>query len=362
MSKRLYGLDLLKIVSMIFIIGLHFNYRTGALTNFVFTDGRFYPTSISESIFYVSVDCLVLVTGYFGILKKKINVKRLVHLVLAVWFYSWVGLLVGLMAGVRPSLNQLLMCALPFTTEHYWFIDVYLILSLLTPFTNKAIADIDQKGYINILLVSLISFSVLPSFMPFSSEIFSLNGGANIVWFVILYLIGGYLRLYNPFERVSSKKLILGFTGLSFVTFTVKLAAQIMAAFLFSGKHIGGGLLYHHNSITIIAAAVLLFVVMQRLIIGDIAGRKISAVASCTFGVYLGHEHELFRMSFWQGLVPYLPSSPLFWTFAMIGVILCLFSLFLAIEAARKKLFTVLRIDEMGNRIANYFERRIQTI
>lgn len=46
----------------------------------------------------------------------------------------------------------------------------------------------------------------------------------------------------------------------------------------------------------------------------------------------------------------------------MIGVILCLFSLFLATEAARKKLLTVLSIDEMGNRIANYFERRIQTI
>lgn len=163
------------------------------------------------------------------------------HLVLAVWFYSWAGLLVGLMTGVRPSLNQLLMCVLPFTTEHYWFIDVYLILSLLTPFINMAIANIDQKGYKGILLVSLIGFSFLPSFMPFTSEIFSLNGGGNIVWFVILYLIGGYLRLYNPFDRVSSKKLILGFTGLSFITFSVKLAAQMMVAFLFSGKHIGGG-------------------------------------------------------------------------------------------------------------------------
>lgn len=113
-----------------------------------------------------------MVIGYFDILKKKINFKRLVHLVLAVWFYSWAGLLIGLVSGVRPPLNQLLMCAPPFTTEHYWFIDVYLILSLLTPFINKAIADIDQKGCKSILLVSLIGFSVLPSFMPFSFEIF----------------------------------------------------------------------------------------------------------------------------------------------------------------------------------------------
>lgn len=303
-----------------------------------------------------------MVIGYFDILKKKINFKRLVHLVLAVWFYSWAGLLVGLMAGIRPSLNQLLMCALPFTTEHYWFIDVYLILSLLTPFINKAIADIDRKGYKGILLVGLIGFSVLPSFMPFASEIFFLNGGANIVWFVILYLIGGYLRIYNPFERVPGKILAIGFVAFSFVTFIVKLAAQAAVAILFSGEHIGGGLLYHHNSITVIAAAVLLFVMMQRLNLSDTVGRKTSAVAGCTFGVYLGHEHELFRMSFWQGLVLYLPSSPSFWTFAMSGLILCVFSLFLAIEAARKKLLTVLRIDEMGNRIANYFERRIQTI
>ena len=241
MSKRLYGLDLLKIVAMIFIIGLHFNYRTGAIANFTFADGRFYPKGISEAFFYVSVDCFVLVTGYFDIAKKQINVKRLVHLVLAVWFYSWAGLLVGLMAGIRPSLNQLLMCALPFTTEHYWFIDVYLILSLLTPFINKAIADIDRKGYKGILLVGLIGFSVLPSFMPFASEIFFLNGGANIVWFVILYLIGGYLRIYNPFERVPGKILAIGFVAFSFVTFIVKLAAQAAVAILFSGEHIGGG-------------------------------------------------------------------------------------------------------------------------
>lgn len=76
-------------------------------------------------------------------------------------------------------------------------------------------------------------------------------------------------------ERLSSKKLILGFTGLSFITFTVKLAAQMMAAFLFSGEHIGG-LLYNHNSITIITAAVLLFVAMQRLNIGDIAGEIVA--------------------------------------------------------------------------------------
>lgn len=106
----------------------------------------------------------------------------------------------------------------------------------------------------------------------------------------------------------------------------------------------------------------LLFVVMQRLNISDNKGRKISAVAACTFGIYLGHEHELFRTSFWRGLVPYLPSSPLFWTFAMIGIILCVFCTFLAIEAVRKKLFTVMGIDEIGDRINDFFEKRAKII
>lgn len=61
MSKRLYGLDLLKTIATVFIIGLHFNYRTGALSDFAFTDGRFYPVGISEAIFHVSVDCFVLI-------------------------------------------------------------------------------------------------------------------------------------------------------------------------------------------------------------------------------------------------------------------------------------------------------------
>lgn len=241
MSKRLYGLDLLKIVAMVFIIGLHFNYRTGALADFAFTDGRFFPVGISEAIFYVSVDCFVLVTGYFDITKKRVSVKRLVPLVLAVWFYSWVGLAIGLAAGARLSLSQVAMCLLPFTTEHYWFIDVYLILSLLIPFINKAIDGIHRRRYRNILFVCLAVFSVLPTLVPFASEIFALGGGANIVWFVVLYLIGGYLRLYNPLERVSCLKLGAWFAGLSFAAFAVKFAAQAAVAFAFSGKHIGGG-------------------------------------------------------------------------------------------------------------------------
>lgn len=358
MSKRLYGLDLLKTIAMVFIIGLHFNYRTGALSDFAFTDGRFYPVGISEAIFYVSVDCFVLITGYFGIAKGEASIKRLVSLVLVVWFYSWMGLAIGLAGGARPTLSQVIMCVLPFTAEHYWFIDVYLILSLLIPFINKVIAGIDRKHYRDILLVCLIGFSVLPSFAPFASEIFSLGGGANIVWFIVLYLIGGYLRLYSPFERVSNHRLSVCFIGLSLFTFFVKLAAQIAVAFAFPGKHIGGGQLYHHNSITVIAAALLLFTMMQRLNIGDKAGRKISATAACTSGIYLGHEHELFRTTFWQGLVSYLPTSPVLWVIAMIGVIICVFWFFLAIEAVRKKLFSVLKIGGMENKIADFIERR----
>ena len=97
---------------------------------------------------------------------------------------------------------------------------------------------------------------------------------------------------------------------------------------------------------------------MQRLNIGDKAGRKISATAACAFGVYLGHEHELFRTTFWQGLVSYLPTSLVLWVIAMIGVILCVFCYFLAIEAVRRKLFSVLKIDGMENKIADCIERR----
>ena len=281
--------------------------------------------------------------------------KRIVPLVLAVWFYSWAGLAIGLLAGARPSLGQIAMCVMPFTTEHYWFIDVYLILCLLMPFVNKAIEGIDRKRYRGILLVGLVLFSVLPTVVPFASEIFALGGGSNIVWFVMLYLIGGYIRLYDPLEKWSCAKLCSGFALLSLAAFAVKLAAQAGASVLF-GKQIGGGLLYHHNSVTVIAAAVLLFSLMQRLDVGENTGRKISAVAACTFGVYLGHEHELFRTSFWQALAPYLPASPFAWTLAMIGLILAVFCFFALVEACRKKLFLALGEDALADKVAGFVE------
>lgn len=46
----------------------------------------------------------------------------------------------------------------------------------------------------------------------------------------------------------------------------------------------------------------------------------------------------------------------------MIGIILCVFCTFLAIEAVRKKLFTVMGIDEIGDRINDFFEKRAKII
>jgi hypothetical protein len=91
---------------------------------------------------------------------------------------------------------------------------------------------------------------------------------------------------------------------------------------------------------------------MQRLHLQK-TGKFVSSVSACVFGVYLGHEHELFRTTFWDSIAGFIPLNPFLWTLMMLAVLLSVFVVFACIERLRQTVFEQVGLNRLSDRIAN---------
>ena len=80
----------------------------------------------------------------------------------------------------------------------------YILLMLLSPFLNQFIKKISRDNLIKLIIFSLIIWSIYPSITGFSFDF-------NIIWFIILYLIGSFIRLNLNINKIKSNHLILLF-------------------------------------------------------------------------------------------------------------------------------------------------------
>lgn len=240
------SLDLLKMISMLLVIGLHFLYYGGFLEqyNTIKTNVLGYCfTWILEALCYFSVDVFILITGYF-MCESQMKTTRLFSLAKQVWVYSIIGLLIGIIVkcafpdiDVQISKLSLLHTFTPIISGDYWFITSYFLLMLCVPFLNGVINNIDIDRFQKILFAGIIIFSIVPSFLPWCDTNIFNNGGASPVWFCILYLSGAYIRKSGIKVKTSflSSALIVIIT----IIFSSKLIIQICCSEILH-KSVGG--------------------------------------------------------------------------------------------------------------------------
>lgn len=78
--------------------------------------------------------------------------------------------------------------------QFYWFINIYVVLYILTPFINKLIENMNKKQFRRLLILLFVFLSVIPFIT--NNQIID-NNGYQIISFVMLYLIGAYFGKYK---------------------------------------------------------------------------------------------------------------------------------------------------------------------
>lgn len=247
----------------------------------------------------VAVNCFVLVTGYYSSESNRINYNKLMSLWRQVFTYS-VGVYLVLVCftdTVTFDVKMLIKMALPLFTNQYWFFTVYILLMLISPYINVFVRSVDQKTYIELLIGTIILFSIVPSINIFG-DTFGTQYGYSLIWFVVLYISAAYIRRFEVKKRSY---------GLYYIIIgCIVCIAQLLMKYAQSRKYPGVvttilNLQVQYNSPLVFAAAICLFLfaLNHPLNLGGWE-RLFGKVASMSFAVYLFHENGAIRNLLWN--------------------------------------------------------------
>lgn len=150
-------------------------------------DAKGYAGIFANSVAVTGVSLFVMITGWFGVRRVWRPFFRLI-IVCAV--FGLVAFLLAQSQSFVPSPPwSSWWQSLKFT--NWWFIVHYLMLLLVAPLLERAMASIDRRAMEYILLALLVFNLVFGFAWGYVNA-----SGYNVVHFVLLYVLARYLRLF----------------------------------------------------------------------------------------------------------------------------------------------------------------------
>lgn len=339
--KRLANMELLRIIAMMMVVMLHYLSKgkvlpalTGELT------GNGYAAWILETFSIVAVNVYMLISGFF-LVESGFKVKRLVQLLCQVLFYSilipLVLLAMGIMEPKDLNLYQLLVYIFPNQMLQYWFVTAYVIMYLFSPFLSAAVKSMSKKQLQCSIFMLLLFFSISKSVIPVRLE--ADNLGNDGLWFLCVYLIAAYMRLYGIKWFSTGRKSFLAYVACVAGMFTLTMGVRFV--YLQTGQlEYFIQTVYGYNHILNLLAAISLFYgfFYWKLQEGLFA-RIVCRIAPYTFGVYLLHEQvELrYRWPVWIGASG--EGNVLVFVLRAFGCVLAVFAIGIIVDMLRGILF-----------------------
>lgn len=311
MKKRQSNFEALRLTAMALVVTLHYLSKGNVLLPLVYEQGWLnWAAWLLEAAAFVAVNVYVLLTGYF-MCQSKFRLGRLLQIVLEVWFYSLViPLLLGAFGVVdlgALTIYDWLILIFPLSMQHYWFLSVYVLLVLISPLLNRAIAAMNQKQLAGAAILVGLPQVVLKSVLPLT---FTMDDeGWGILWFVELYLIAAYIRKYGLRLFSTKRRAALGYLAGVLLTWGGGLVMNriYLATGRFSDKV---GFTYSYNHIFVLLASVAFFCVFANMKSGEgVLSRLIVRLAPYFLGVYLLHENMLLRYEWPVWLSVSVPGS-----------------------------------------------------
>ena len=336
LTKRQTNFELLKIISALLIVSFHCVYHGG----FTYTDTFSASQWLLKEFWLLGqlgVNLFMIISGYFMV-NSQFRKDKLVKLVFGVYFYHLLSCLVAWFTGNldgRQISDLLLAFLFPITRRIYWYITVYLMIYLFSPFINKFIHSLSQKAFATLLIITFILWSVLPTISGWAigveSDLYYYN---RFVWCLVVYLWGAYIRLYS-LSVIKSKKSSLILAGTSFLLSS--LAIPVLAfCNSFLPISIEPAYFWRPNTVLTMLTCIGLFGVAMHAKTPD--WKWIPVVSSTSLGIYLLHDGNL-RNFLWQRVFPNAQhqASP-FLILYILFAILVVFLLGVGIDLLRQQL------------------------
>lgn len=341
MKDRNTGIDLLRVISMLFIVLLHTLVHGGILPGVAMQSANYEIAWFLEIIACCGVNCFVLISGFVNV-KKEVRYSNLVYLWVQVFFYSFLITLLFYFFEEDMTAKNIVNSLFPVATEQYWFFTSYFGLYLFMPVLNEVVLKTEKKKLLTTLGIILIFFTTVPCA---KDSLYGLNNGFSVLWFIVLYLIGGYISCSELTIKISKRTAIICLAASCGITW---LSQTLIGLFSIQMKtFMGRTILNNYLSPTILCNSICLLVLFQKVKVGGFIQKIVKLLTPLIFSVYLIHDNCYFKKYVISERFAYIAeSSPFIFTISIFGIVILIFAACIAIDIPRNWLFSKLKIKE----------------
>lgn len=345
-NQRKSNLELLRIISMIFIISHHYVVHGNfELAQYSLSYNKLFALFLIIGG-KIGVNIFILISGYF-LVSSEFKLQKLFKILLQVFFYSIISIVIFYGLNIKPfDIKIAIKSIFPTTYGLYWFASSYIILYLLTPFLNVFLKKLDKTNFLQLICLLIILWSVIPTFLGRGP------GFSDLSWFITLYFIAAYIKLYphkflDNLRRNSVVSLVSYFTILLSVVI-LELIGQKYSAFLNYSTYFS-----QMNMLPVLVCSVTLFLLFNNIYIKQ--SKFLNKIAASTFGIYLIHDNFLIRQFIWNDIYSnkLFFESKFFYLHAIIKISIIFIVCFI-IESTRISIF-----DKSISNLTNRIEKNI---
>lgn len=294
---RSSGIELMRVICMISIVMGHYVTHGGVLSSLTV------ETMSSAGVFLqlfgmgnrIACSMFAMITGYFKIASHSDrHYLRIIPLIAEMFFYS---VLLYFVTPIQYRMgSSIAFVFLPIFFGN-WFVVYYIILYICIPAINPILNKLNHSEFSSLVTVLLVVWSIIPTF---SGRLWQFS---SFDFFLIMYCLGAYLRLYVVEEQTYSnvRNLLSGFLFLILIGVSI---VMLDALALISHNN---AILSHaryfmeYSSILAVPCSVFFFLYFARL---DIESNIVNCIAKSSLGILLIHDNIAFRNLIWIGLSP----------------------------------------------------------
>ncbi len=358
-SGRNYGIDLLRIVSMVMIVTLHVLRQGGMLDAAQPGNLSYLAVWTAEALCIGAVNLYALISGFVGVNSKGTRFYKLASMWLQVELYCIIStVIIYCLQPEKLDPAMIVDRLFPVSTNRYWYFTAYFIMFFFTPIYNKLLNTLNQKQLKYLCCIIFIFASLWPTIWQI--DLMELNRGYSFLWLSLLYILGGSANKLRLHEKVNSWFMAAAYILLSLLGTAFRIASEELDFAVGDGN-----LLISYYSANIVAGTFCLFLAgANSKIKAKVPVKIIKTLSPLTFGVYIIHTSEyVWNYMIADAFADYMQLRARAMVLAVVATVLLIYLICSAIDGIRLGLFKLLRIDKLTHtaeiRIRAALERRL---
>lgn len=156
-TKRNSSIELLRIISMIGVVILHYNNASmgGALGMVLDGSPNQYYLYLIESLFVCAVNVFVMISAYFLACNQNRKLIKILELFVQVIVFNLAFYVFGVLRGHKVfTVSSLISSLLPAN----YFLILYSVLYIISPYLNLIIKQLNKEQFKRLLIILMLIF------------------------------------------------------------------------------------------------------------------------------------------------------------------------------------------------------------